>query len=246
MLTPKTVAVAMWPLLLTLSTACSSDGPGPQRVASPAVGSPAREGASPRATAAGAEEPRGEPATSRTRRPDPSPGRASPGSLGPPESYGSRPAVASAFRADPSGDGDREGDPPPYADIRRATLKGSGRTLRLTLRVDGPIERSLPEGTDMTVNFRLELGRDRNHQIYAVGGREGWRADLDNSGRFPGRFVVSGDRFVFELPWSRLDGPARLRWEAETAWTRASSGPLGQTEFAFDRVPEYEPASYPE
>lgn len=241
-----------WSLLFVLLAACSSpdDGLGRQRVATPAVGSPApaADGTASPGDSAPDRRSRGEEAAAASPRPAPgrSPGGDSPGSLGPPASYGPRPAVGSAFRADPSGDGDREGSPPAYADIRRATLKGTRRMLTLTLRVDGPIERSLPEGSDMTANFRLERRGGRDHQIYVIGTSSGWEADLDNTGSFPGRFALAGDRFVFQLSWSRLGGPARLRWEAETAWTRTPSGPLGQTEFAFDRVPEYEPASYPE
>lgn len=125
-------------------------------------------------------------------------------------------------------------------------MQGTARTLKLILRVDGAIERSLADGTDMTVNFRLQMRGREEHEIYAIGTDEGWRADLDNSGSFPGRFALAGDSFVFELPWARLGGPTRLRWEAESAWTRSPSGPLAQTEFAFDRVPEYETARYPE
>jgi hypothetical protein len=98
----------------------------------------------------------------------------------------------------------------------------------------------------MTMNFRLDMKGSEEHQIYALGGSDGWQADLDNSGSFPGRFVIAGDSFVFELPWSRLGGAKRFRWESETAWTKKPSSPLGQTEFSFDRVPEFEPARFPE
>jgi len=245
----RAVAPLLSSLFLFLGIACSgsSEDPAAGQVATPAPGSPGvvggEEGSGDGRSGKKARRPRAtqEP-SGRGAGPGSSPSGSGPDSHRP----GPGPALAVAFRSDPSGDTDRDGDPPAYTDIRRALLQGRGRTLRLTLRVDGPIDETLPEGTDMTVNFRLDLRGDDDYQIYAVGGREGWRADPANSGRFPGRFLISGDRFVFELPWSALGGPARLRWEAETAWTRTPSGLLAQTEFAFDRVPEYEAASYPE
>ena len=245
----RRMLAAGWSFFFVLGVACSgSPGGSPaQQVATPAPGSSevagdgaggegstGRKGRRPRPT----ETPTSGPGGSGSS-PDHG-GEKQPKRLGPP------PAAATAVRSDPSGDTDRSGEPPAYTDIRRAILQGAGRTLRLTLRVDGDIAETLAEGSDMTVNFRLDLKGSNDHQIYAVGGRDGWRADLDNSGRWPGRFAVAGDRFVFELDWSRLGGPARLRWEAESAWTKSPSNPLAQTEFAFDRVPEYEPAPYPD
>jgi len=234
-------------LLVIAGCSASPDAAAPNQVATPAMGSPEAK-ASP--SVKGAQEPgpsKKPPASRGSNRPGDKGGAKPTSGQSPSPAKGtSAPAVASASRADPSGDADGSEDPPPYTDIRAAALRGEGGALTLTLRVDGPIERSLAEGTDMTVNFRLDRKRGRDHQIYAIGTSQGWRADLDNSGSFPGRFTISNDRFVFELPWKRLGGASRLRWETETAWTKAPSGPLGQTEFAFDRVPEHEPAIYPE
>ena len=239
--------------MLVLATACSSAAPDA------AGGAAAEPVASPDdSLPGGVKKPARRPGSGKAGRPS---GERNPGSgghvgatsprdRGPDRSEpGTRPAagVASASAAfpDPSGDGDREGDPPAYADIRRAALKGTGRTLRLILRVDGTIPEALPDGSDVTVNFRIERKGAGDHQIYAIGGSSGWSAYLDDSGSFPGRFEIVDDRFVFELAWSELGGPARLRWEAESAWTDSPSGPLDQTEFSFDRVPEYRTAFYP-
>ncbi len=119
--------------------------------------------------------------------------------------------------------------------------------MRFSLRVDGPIppERT-EEGVDMTASFHLRMRGGDEHQIYAIGSNSGWKADLDNSGSFPGRFALDGDTFVFELPWARLGGVSRFTWLAQTSWTRAPEGALVETEFAFDQVPEHEKASYPD
>lgn len=238
--------------ILLISTAGCAADPGAgagEQVATPAVGSPdgeakpsSRREAGPRKP--GGQRPKGERSTVLGPAPTPKGGQPAPSARsGPP---GGLASGASGSRSDPSGDPDRSGDAPAYADIRRATLRGTPRTLTLTLRVDGEIPKALPEGADMTMNFRLDLRGDNDHQIYAIGGRDGWRADLDNSASFPGRFSIAGDSFAFELPWRRLGGRATFRWEAETAWTYTPSGPLAETEFAFDRVPEYEAARYPE
>ena len=156
-------------------------------------------------------------------------------------------ATASASRSDPSGDGDRQGDPPGYADIRRAAVTGAGEAIRFTIGVDGDIPRGgTGEGENLTASFHLRMRDGDRHQIYAIGSSNGWRADLDNSGRFPGRFALEGDRFVFELSWERLGGTRRLEWLAQTSWTRSAEGPLDETDYAFDQVPEHENASYPE
>lgn len=159
------------------------------------------------------------------------------------------PTLASGFasRPDPAGDGDREGETPGYADLRRATVQGRGAAARFTVTVDGPIPAAgTGDGTYMTASFRLRMQRGREHQIYVTGDKHGWKPDLDNRGHFPGRFSIAGDRFIFELPWSELGGPSRFTWLTRSSWTRSSSGPLDQIDFAFDQVPEYEDASYPE
>lgn len=156
-------------------------------------------------------------------------------------------ATASASRSDPSGDGDRQGDPPGYADIRRAAVTGAGEAVRFTIGVDDLIPRGgTGQGENLTASFHLRMRDGDEHQIYAIGSSSGWRADLDNSGRFPGRFALDGDRFLFELTWEHLGGVRRLKWLAQTSWTRSAEGPLDETDFAFDQVPEYERASYPE
>lgn len=156
-------------------------------------------------------------------------------------------ATASASRSDPVGDGDRQGDTPGHADIRRARVTGRGETVRFSLTVDGAIPRSgTEEGVDMTASFHLRMRGGDEHQIYALGRQSGWRADFDNSGEFPGRFALEGDTFVFELPWERLGGAAAFKWLAQTSWTRSPEGPLDDTDFAFDQAPEYETARYPE
>lgn len=98
----------------------------------------------------------------------------------------------------------------------------------------------------MIVNFQLEMRERADHQIYAFGDAEGWTADFNGARSSRSRFAIVRDRFVFELPWKELGGPARFKWLAQTSWTRSPDGPLSQTQFAFDQVPEYEEASYPE
>ena len=188
----------------------------------------------------------------RTAASDLGDGRSGPGGAGDKRGSDRKPAgpsftTASASRPDPSGDGERQGETPSYTDIRRAAIQGLGKTVRFSITVDGAIPGGGTEdGEDMTASFRLQMPDGDEHQIYALGSPSGWSADFDNTGRFPGRFAIEGDRFVFELPWSRLGGPDRFKWLAQTSWTRSPDSPLDDVRFAFDQVPEYERASYPD
>lgn len=158
------------------------------------------------------------------------------------------PALAgapSSSRSDPRADGDSSGERPGYVDIRRATIAGSKRTVSFAIRVAGAIPRPLEErGSNMTASFRLDMPDGSTHNIYAIGDDRGWRAEFDG-GSFPGRFSIAGDVFVWDLHSGAI-GARRFRWFAQTAWTRSASGPLGETDYYFDRVPEFEAANYPE
>lgn len=151
-----------------------------------------------------------------------------------------------AMRSDPPGDDHRQGQAPTYSDIRKATISGPGSTISFTLETDASPPQRLAEGIDMTARFHFKMSDGEEHHIYAMGGKKGWKPDLDNSGEFPGRFELDGNRFVFELPWTRLGGPSSFKWLAQTSWTRWPEDDADDPDFAFDQVPEYQKASYPE
>lgn len=148
-------------------------------------------------------------------------------------------------RSDPRADGDSSGERPAYVDIRRASVAGTKRTAIFAIRVEGSVPRPLEDsGSNMTANFRLDMPDGSTHNLYAIGDHREWRGEYDG-GPVPGDFSISDDLFVWEIRWNAIGGRS-FRWFAQTAWTRSTSGPLGKTDYYFDRVPEFEAAPYPE
>lgn len=148
-------------------------------------------------------------------------------------------------RSDPRADGDSSGERPSYVDIRRASIAGTKRMAVFAIRVEEAIPRPLEgSGSNMTASFRLEMPDGSTHNLYAIGDHREWRGEYDG-GPVPGNFSISGDLFVWEIRWSAIGGRS-FGWFAQTAWTRSTSGPLGETDYYFDRVPEFEAASYPD
>lgn len=206
--------------------------------------------ASPTAAATPTPTPTATPVRKKKRRGSGSAGRGSGGQDDKPRDDAPEdPAVVasgpSASRSDPRGDGDSSGERPPYVDIRRASIGGESKTVTFGVAVEGRIPRPLPDGgMHMTASFRLDMPDGSTHNIYAIGDDGGWRAEFDG-GSFPGAFSVSGNVFLWELHWRAIGG-RDFRWFAQTAWTKSPSSALGETEYYFDRVPEFEAAAFPE
>lgn len=124
-------------------------------------------------------------------------------------------------------------------------ITGSQTRVSFAIKVTGAVPKPLPDGgSDMTASLRLDMPDGSTHNLYAIGDNRRWRAQFDG-GPFPGTFAISGEVFVWEMKWSVLNA-RRFRWVAQTAWTRSGSGPLGETDYYFDRVPEFEAAEFPE
>src|SRR5687768_1000845 len=116
-------------LLVIAGCSVSPDAASPNQVATPAMGSPEAK-ASP--SVKGAQEPgpsKKTPASRGSNKPGEYKGggaKPTSGQSPSPANAASKLVMASANRADPSGDPDGSGDPPPYTDIRAAALRGEG------------------------------------------------------------------------------------------------------------------------
>ena len=103
---------------------------------------------------------------------------------------------------------------PPYGDLIKISIVGDASTARFTVTFAGPVPPKLSRRE--TVGLGLELGppkaKDGTYQLFADGGERGWIAYLDTPHgfvKYPGTFAVSGDRIVFEVPWSSIGGLRR-------------------------------------
>lgn len=221
-------------------TAPISDPPEP---VDPAAAAPDEVVAAPEpmagdpGSAAAAEQqnldPAPEPVPDAAPEPEPEPATAEPAAPAAP-----RPVVL-ADVADARRDAGLEA--PRYADVMRMRIETEGDLLRVTVDVDGDIPTRLGEGevAGLGVDLFSGAGPESEHQLFADGGSDGWRAFLQTPEGFvayPGSFGVGGQRLVFEVPWSAIGGGPRdlevslfLDWSKERIPLNAQS---------FDRVPD--------
>jgi hypothetical protein len=149
---------------------------------------------------------------------------------------------AVASRGDSSSDGEGNGDTPIYADMTRASIKGNGQSVELTVTFAETVPQVMPDGnTFMAVGFRFEGKRNKPY-VYADGDKSGWTPGINSSESYPGEFSVSGNKMVFTLPWAALGGAQKFKWYANDSWVKSG---LVTTSYLFDEVPNLERAHYP-
>lgn len=128
---------------------------------------------------------------------------------------------------------------PSRADLAAVEMADDGTSLRVTVSMHGEVPAVLDDGEVMGVGvdlFRSEGESD--HQLFADGGTDGWRAFLQTPDGFvdyPGRFAVGGRSIVFQLPWSSVGGRAPFEVRAFVDWSRPQ---VVVAESGGDRAPE--------
>lgn len=150
---------------------------------------------------------------------------------------------------DPNDDAKKEGVTPDYGEIVKASIVGLGEDFRMTLTVAGDIPDSMPnDKTHFIVAFGI-TGERRSGQGYSFGAQcttEGWQAyagGKDDSGEFPGTFLVDGNRIEMVVPWEFVHGPRAFEWYAASNWF---SQLANTTHYRVDLAPSEGLAKFPQ
>jgi hypothetical protein len=140
--------------------------------------------------------------------------------------------------ADPARDAGLEA--PPYADLTRIRYESVGDRLRVTVEVAGDVPARLQDGevVGLGIDLYSSGGEESDHQLFADGGSDGWRAFLHTPEGFvayPGTFGMGGRRLVFEVPWAAVGGRVDQEASVFLDWSRQRL-PLNAT--GNDRAPD--------
>jgi hypothetical protein len=161
------------------------------------------------------------------------------------DSGSSNGSTASVELTDGIGDTESSEDPPAYTDIVAAGVEGSSQTLRLTITVNDPVPRRMPDAdTFFSVDTTID-GEGKPYNVYADGTANGWTAYVshnEGSRKLQNAFRIDGSTTVIEIPWSVIGGQRRFRWSAATSWTRST---LTRTYYSFDEASRGNGARYP-
>lgn len=130
---------------------------------------------------------------------------------------------------------------PPYGDIVRLTIESGTLTGRFTVTLAGPAPDKLAKGE--IVGIGIDLGppgaKDGTYQLFADGGERGWTAYLYTPRgfvRYPGTFVVAGERIAFSVSWSSIGGLRSGSVSAFCDWSKRGIAPIGMG--SEDKVPD--------
>jgi hypothetical protein len=170
-------------------------------------------------------------------------GGATPGSSGP--GTDGRRDRWSAGLTDPVHDLDSRGDAPRYVDLTAVSVRGGDEAVTFTISTAGDLPAQMP---DLETNALMTVGFEKNGDEYFLQGEastSGWSASISRNGRaieYRGRFSIDGNRVTFEVPWRDIGGRSGLRWSVDSSWTRTT---MLQTDYAFDRAPQFGREAFP-
>lgn len=262
----------VWPMLVALLVlaGCAQPEAAPSRDFDPDLGvGPVVTEQEPTLLATPSPAPTttgSQPASPPASRPSPTVEGDAPASPGPtpqdqpapaasPTSPAADPASEPGDRAEPVvllAVGDRAGDHglrgPDWADLTSVELVELGDDLRVTLRFDGQVPSSPPEGQVPLINVDIGEG-DRAYQLHvgSDGTGEGWAAYLHTPQglvQYPGTFELAGAAIVLQVPFNAVGSPTRapvrvlVEWSEDRALLNASSEDrLDGQPHTFDRNP---------
>lgn len=154
---------------------------------------------------------------------------------------GRHPEVVSV--ADATGDPDRDGDPPHYPDIVRASISRGRSELTLGLVGGGRFPARMPdEASNYVVGFTVEAGSDE-YFVSAEADSDGWVGRIarnQQERRFMGEVALDGSQVMITIPLDAIGGRRAFSWHVDSSWTRQSS----ITEFSLDRAPDVNEARF--
>jgi len=155
-------------------------------------------------------------------------------------------ARASSSEQDSPSDARKQGLTPDYTETTAASIQGLGENVRFTMTFGGNVPDQVQKDQYMVLAFGV-TGR-REGEGYAVGATcndKGWhpyaRGKSENE-KFPGRFEVTGNQVIMEVPWSYVRGPRAFEWYASTGWYGKVAN---QTHWSFDAVPNERAGRFP-
>ena len=156
-------------------------------------------------------------------------------------------ARKSASVSEPQRDAETDGVPAPYTEAMAAEIQGLGKDLRMTLTMSGDVPQKMPnKNTYMVVAFSMAMTEDERYAFSAQGSQDGWQAyagGKEDTKRFPGTFVIEGERIIMTVPWSYVGGPRTFKWIANSSWFSSIGG---TTHYAYDPIPNTELAPFPD
>lgn len=155
-------------------------------------------------------------------------------------------ARAGAGAEDPTTDAKTQGVTPPYAEVTGAHIQGLGKNVRFTMTFNGTV----PDRVQKDQYFVLAFGvtGQKEGEGFAVGAacdEDGWNPYAGAKGqnqKFPGRFEISGNTVIMEVPWSLVKGPRAFEWYASGGWYGKVAN---QTHWSFDGVPNKAAGRFP-
>lgn len=155
-------------------------------------------------------------------------------------------ARATGGAEDPATDAKTQGVTPGYAEVIGAEIQGLGKNVRFTMTFNG----SVPERVEKDQYFVLAFGVTgrKDGEGFAVGAacdEDGWNPYAGAKGpnqKFPGRFEISGNVVIMEVPWSLVKGPRAFEWYASGGWYGKVAN---QTQWSFDGVPNKAAGRFP-
>ena len=177
-------------------------------------------------------------------------GQAAPSGLasdGPPSPVDPSLARRSSFYEEPSPDAKREGAlVPGYAEVVGCGVQGVGEQFEMHFEFNGAVPNEMPDkNTVMVIGFGISAGGNDTYGFTAQGTQEGWKAYAgakDGARKFPGEFLIQGDKIIMRAPWSFINGPREFRWQLNATWFRSVAS---TTHYSFDQCRNDEPGQFP-
>ena len=166
---------------------------------------------------------------------------------GPPSPVDPSLARRSSFYEEASPDAKKEGAlVPGYAEVVGCGVQGVGEQFEMHFEFNGAVPKEMPDkNTIMVIGFGISAGGNDTYGFTAQGNQEGWKAYAgakDGARKFPGEFLIQGNKIIMRAPWSFINGPREFRWQINATWFRSVAS---TTHYSFDQCRNEEPGQFP-
>ena len=166
---------------------------------------------------------------------------------GPPSPVDPSLARRSSFYEETSPDAKKEGAlVPAYAEVVGCGIQGVGEQFEMHFEFNGAVPKEMPDkNTIMVIGFGISAGGNDTYGFTAQGNQEGWKAYAgakDGARKFPGEFLIQGNKIIMRAPWSFINGPREFQWQINATWFRSVAS---TTHYSFDQCRNEEPGQFP-
>lgn len=155
-------------------------------------------------------------------------------------------ARASGGADDSPVDARTQGVTPRYSEATGARIQGLGKNVRFTIMMAAPLPDRVEKNQYMVMAFGVTGQKEgQGYAVGAIGNDKGWDPYAGSKGdndKFPGRFEISGNEVIFEIPWSYVKGPRAFEWYVSSGWYGKVAN---QTHWSFDSVPNERAGEFP-